>query len=252
VAITSQQADSLGLSLTGKIAAAQGGDLFLVTGNGLARYNPKQNRIEDILNDPCQDIRDIALTPDGVLLVLRPRRLDAWVAGYLVGLYELPADARAVSTGDRYPYVLLYPRQGGQVVRIALLGPDKGRMETVLWTEDRPSVICAVKGGCLVASGGNVFKVTEPVGPDRSATAVLLVAIPEGITSMAVDQDRLILYLATANVTFAWSKGQVMPVLPFGGDLGLYGETLSICGHGQVIQLEQASQYVKRTWRSLR
>ncbi len=139
------------------------------------------------------------MTSEGVVLVLRRRELSACVAGYLVSLHSLPEDAIAVSCDREFAYVLTARGQGARLLRIHLSGDNKGLQQTLLTTEDRPRALCAVRGGCLVASGGNIVKVSDPApaadNAEGQVATVLLAAIQEPVTSVVADEkqaDRLL------------------------------------------------------------
>ncbi len=253
VQICPEHAKKLNLALTGPVAADGADGLYLATAKTLMRYDRRGDRIENVLNDPCPTIRDIAVTPDGVVLVLRPRELSAYMAGYLVTLYPLPGEARALSCDREFAYVLTTRGEGARLLRIRLAGETKGTMQPILTTEGRPQDLCAVRGGCLVVSGGNIFKVTDPVAgkdKDQSQVAiVLLVAMQEPIISVAADQGRRIVYFATKDMSYAWIKGEIVPVFPAGSRLAWAGDTLTICrpalSDGQLIQIPGVSRHTR-------
>ncbi len=173
--------------------------------------------------------------------------------GYLVVLHNLSDDAIAISCDREFAYVLTARGQGARLIRIQLAGSDKGQMQTLLTTEDRPRALCAVRGGCLVASGGNLVKAADPApatGDAESQTAaVLLAAVQEPVTSVAADQNRLIVYFATADMTYAWIRGQIVPLFPAGSLLAWAKDTLTIClpsrPKSQVIQIAAVSRHTE-------
>ncbi len=251
VQISRERAGELNLQLSGGVAADDSGLVYLTTSTTVMCYKPGPNRMENLLIDSCSDIRDVAVTSEGVVLVLRQRQLSACMAGYLVSLYPLSEDGIAVSCEREFAYVLTARGQGARLLRICLSGSDKGTQQTVLTTEDRPQALCAVRGGCLVASGGNVVKVLDPVptaeNPNGEVATVLLAAIQEPITSVVADQKKLIVYFAAADATYAWIQGQVVPIFPAGSRLAWAKDTLSICrpspSASQMIQIPSASKY---------
>lgn len=259
VRISPEQAKTLNLSLSGGVAAAGEEAVYLVTPEGLEQYDPRGHRLESLLNDPVTDLRDVAVTSDGVLLVLRPKTLCAVAAGYLIDIRTLPGEATALSCDREFAYLLLREARGARLIRYDLTGANQGRIQTVLTTEDRPQALCAVRGGCLVASGGNLIKVTDPVPSedktqDQVATA-LLVAIPSPITSVVADQTRLIVYFSTANTTYAWIQGQIIPIFPAGNRLARAKDTLTIClassSNSQVIRIPNVSKHTQELLRKL-
>lgn len=250
VQISREHAKELDLGLTGGVAADDSGVLYLATAKSVVGYKPISNRMETLLIDPCSDIRDLAVTPEGVVLVLRPRELSTCVAGHLVALYSLQEDAIAVSCDREFAYVLTARGQGARLLRIHLSGGNKGLQQTLLTTEDRPQALCAVRGGCLVASGGNVVKVSDPVptadNPNGEIATALLAAIQEPVASVVADEKKLIVYFATADATYAWIHGQIVPVFPAGSRLAWAKDTLTICRPSpgsQMIQIPAVSKY---------
>lgn len=248
VQINPEQARTLNLSLTGGVAADDAGSVFLTTPGGLQRYDPGKHRIESLLDDSARDLRDVAVTSDGVILVLRPRTLCALAAGYLIDLYTLPGEATALSCDREFAYIVTGQLKGARLIRYDLAGDNKGRMQTILTTEDRPQAIYAVKGGCLVASGGKLVKVTDPA-QDNTVSTALLVAVQDPITSVVADQKKLIVYFSTEGATYAWIQGQVLPIFPAGNRLAWAKDTLTIClasqSNSQLIQIPSVSKHTQ-------
>jgi hypothetical protein len=254
VQISPEHAKQLNLSLSGGVAADKAGSVYLTTPGTLMRYEPGRNRLEDLLNDPRQDLQDVSVTPEGAVLALCSRELCAYVPGNLLRLYTLPGPATALSCDREFAYVLTSLDKGSRLLRITLTGTGKGAIQPLLTTQDRPRALCAVRGGCLMASGGNIVKVTDPApstdGTGNELTTVLLVSVQEPITSIAADQGKLIVYFATPAMTYAWIQGQVVPVFPAGSRLALSKDTLTIClasgTDSQLIQIPGASQHAQR------
>jgi len=252
VRISLEQARTLNLSLTGGVAADASGSVYLTTSDGLQRYHPAGHHLENLLQDSAKDIRDVAVTSEGVVLALRPRTLCA-AAGYLIDILALPAEATALSCDREFAYMLTHRSNGASLIRYDLTGDTKGYIQTILTTEDRPQAICAVRGGCLIASGGTLVKVTDPApSADQSHSQVataLLVAMRDPITSVVTDQGRLIVYFSTANTTYAWFQGQVLPIFPAGNRLAWSKDTLTIClaspSDSQLIQIPAVSKHVE-------
>ncbi len=250
VQISPEQARTLNLSLSGGVAADASGSVYLATSEGLQQYDPDNHRLESLLADSARDLRDVAVTPDGALLVLRPGTLCGVAAGYLIDVHALPGEATALSCDREFAYILTRAPKVARLIRYDLTGDNRGRIQTILTTEDQPRAICAVRGGCLVASGGNLVKVTDPIpSADTShsqVTTALLVAVQKPITSVVADQARFIVYFSTADTTYAWIRGQVIPVFPAGNRLAWAKDTLTIClaseKDAQVIQIPAVSK----------
>jgi hypothetical protein len=245
-----EHAQSLGLRLSGGLAVETSGALLLTTPTTLVRYHTSANRLEELLNDPARDLRDVALTSEGVILVLRARELSAFLAGYLVRICRLPGEGVALACGREAAYVLVATPSGGRLLRIALSGPDRGLLQPMLASEDRPRALCAVPGGCLVASGGNLLKVTDPApghGRQEVSTA-LLISMQEPILSIAADPERRTVYLATADATHAWTPEGLLPFFPAGDRLTLIQDRLFIgrsSGDAQIVEIPSASRLLQ-------
>jgi hypothetical protein len=247
-----EQAKKIGLQLTGPIGADKAGYVYLAAPANVMRYDPKTNQIEEMLVAPVKDLRGVAVTPEGVVLVLLPQELDAYLAGHLVKIHSLPGQADAVSCDREFAYVLVTTEKGGALLRYHLTGRTKGTLDTLLTTEDRPLALCAVPGGCLVASGGNIVKVTDPVRApgetEPTVATVLLVALRDKIMSVAVDPGRSYVYFSTDDTTLVWADGQVFPIFPAGYELAWVDDTLTICQPvaGQLIQVGAVSGHVRK------
>ncbi|MBM4025482.1 MAG: hypothetical protein FJ280_08750 [Planctomycetes bacterium] len=246
------QAKKIDLTLSGPIAGDTAGFVYFVTPGNLMRYDPKSHQIEPMLVNPSQEIRDVAVTPDGGVLALLPQELDAYVAGHLVKVHGVPGRAAAVSCDREFAYLLTTTPKGAALLRYHLTGGKKGTRDTLLTLEDRPGALCAVPGGCLVASGGNIVKVTDPIPTAGQAeplvATVLLVALRENVTSVAVDPRHGYVYFATTDSTFVWAQGRILPVFPAGSRLAWVNDTLTVCqpSVGQVVQIGAVSGHVQR------
>jgi len=246
------QAKKIDLKLAAGIAADKAGFLYLQTPDNVMRYDPKASQIEPILVEPCRDICDVAVSPEGVVLVLRSRELDAYVAGHLIKVSDLPADALALSCDREYAYILVARGEGAKLLRYHLTGVTKGAADELLTTADCLRALCGVPYGCLVASGGNIVKVSDPAATGDDAamhvSTILLVAIGEEVTSVAVDPGRSYVYFATSDSTFVWAQGQILPVFPAGSRLVWVDDTLTICqpAAGQVVQVGAVSGQVPK------
>jgi len=246
------QAKKIDLKLSGGIAGDRAGFLYLAAPANLMRYDPKSHQIEPMLTDPVQEIRDTAVTPEGVVLVLRPGALEACVAGHLVKVHAVSEHAEAVSCDREIAYLLVTTPKGAALMRYHLTGQGKGATDTLLTMDDRPRALCAVPGGCLVASGGNIVKVTDPVrAPGETephVATVLLVSLGADVTSVAVDSGRSYVYFATNESTYVWAEWSILPVFPAGSRLIWVDDTLTICqpAVGQVAQIGSVSSHVQR------
>jgi hypothetical protein len=276
--ISPEQAKKIDLKLSDGIAGDKAGFVYLVTPTNLMRYDPKSNQIEEMLVDPSKDVNhaavtpggvvlglieeavvgprkyisDVAVTPEGVVLVLLPQELDAYVAGHLVKVHSVPAGAVAISCDREFAYILVIVENGSKLIRYHLSGSTKGATDTLLTMGDCPRSLCAVPHGCLVASGGNIVKVTDPAQAagetEPHIATVLLVAIGEDVTSVAVDPHKAYVYFATNDATYVWAAGQILPVFPAGSRLLWVDDTLTICqpSVGQVVQIGSVSGHVQK------
>lgn len=257
--ISNEQAQALNLSLTGGVAADASGSVYLTTPDGLQRYDPGQRQLENLLDRSVTDLRAVAVTSDDVVLVLRPQALCGVAAGYLIDIHTVPGEATALSCDRGFAYILARTPKGGRLIRYTLTGDKRGYLQPILTTEDHPQAICAVAGGCLIASGGTIAKVTDPAPasghtPSQVSTAVLVV-MQQPITSVVADRRNSIVYFSTADATYAWIEGQVLPIFPAGNRLAWSRDTLTIClagqKRGQLIQIPAVSQHTRNLVRSL-
>lgn len=254
VPISPEQARQLKLQPNGGIAVDSEGLVYLTTAANLTRYDPRTHQVTDLLLAGEAGLRDVALTGDGVVLVLQSDELSAYVSGYLLKLASLPTQAQALSCDRGYAYV--QARDGAGTTRLLRYDLKQHTLETLAVLEDPLSAICAVRGGCLVACGGKVFKVTDPKAAGaggRESAVVLLFAISGPITALAADADHKIVYCADKDMTYAWVEGQIVPLFPCGGRLAWRGDVLTICqpGSGQVVQVGGAAGEVERVCKAL-
>jgi hypothetical protein len=253
VPINSEQARQLKLQPNGGIAADSEGLVYLTTAANLTRYDPRTHQVTDLLLADESGLRDVALTADGVVLVLQSDELSAYVSGYLLKVVSLPTQAQALSCDRGFAYVQARAADGS--TRLLRYDLQQHTLETLAVLDDPLSAICAVRGGCLIACGGKVFKVTDPKaasagggGGGRESAVVLLFAIRGPITALAADADHKIVYCADKDMTYAWVEGKVVPLFPCGGRLAWSRDVLTICRpeSGQVVQVGGAAGEVER------
>ncbi len=250
VPMTPQQASQANLHPNGGIAVNGDGQIYLTTASTLMRYDVEGDTLTDLLVSRSEDLRDVAFTKDDVALVLQSDGLSAYVAGQLMKAIDLPGEPQAVSCNAQYAYIQTNESAATAAVtttsRLLRYGLESHRLETMATMGHRLNAIAAVPGGCLVAAGGNVFKVTDPSPVDRQVTVVLLFAIQGPITSLVADVSRKAVYVADKDMTYAWADGSVIPFFPCGGRLAWSKDTLSICdpATGQIVQVRAASKQV--------
>ncbi|MBI4230968.1 MAG: hypothetical protein HY608_09060 [Planctomycetes bacterium] len=190
------------------------GDLFFPAGGNIVRYEPGDNRHERIVRDGCQGVRDLAVTEDGALVVLADRTVSAYIGGYLLEVLTLPCGGRRMSVGDGCLYVACDTLGGGGG---ALYRYDTGGGGLLLRCEFEGGItaIAGVRGGCLVASGGCVYKVFD--SPDKVVSLFVFGLYGRVIGSLAPDPLSRIVYFTADDATYAYLEGQVVQVLPMGG-----------------------------------
>jgi len=241
VCLTATQADKLGLNFTDAVATDKHNNVFLIARSNIARYDPPKHQIEYLLRNSRSDLVDLTVAEGDVLLALGKTALHAVFAGELVQVLELPGRGLKASAHGDWVYVLVVTSSGrGGLFRY---GFSTKQIEPLLATRGQVSAICAVSGGCLIASRGMLHKLFVPPaggsGP-REVHRVLLLAIAgKEITSIAADPDGKIVYFASPNMTYAWAKKRVVPLFPMGGQLAYADRKLTIASPDlrQVIQL---------------
>lgn len=224
--ITAADAEAIGLQFRDGLCVDSDGALFVATPANIVRYDPDEHCVEVLLLEKRYDIVDLAMTPDDMMLALCERSLAAVFAGQLVPLVELPERGRKVSSRDDTAFVLTtVPGGGSHLLRYSY---GAKTLEGLLQSDQEITAICAVRGGCLFAVGDSVFKLLEP-GADGVAEVVLLFAIARTtILSLAADPDDEVVYAADADMTYAWSGGQVRSFHPMGGEVCWNGGVLAI------------------------
>lgn len=244
VTISPDQAKQVNLHPTGGIAANDDGQLYLTTASNLVRYDPDNHSLTDLLLQPASDLGDVALTKDGVALVARAGQLDAYLSGYLVKVIDLPATAQAVSCGRDSAYI--QTRHTAGTTRLLRYGLISHQLDTLAIMDHPLDAICAVPGGCLVAAGGNVFKVTDPAPDTHQTIVAMLFAIQGPVVSLAADPNEKIVYVSDPDMTYVWTQGTILPFFPSGGRLAWNNDTLTICqtGTGQIVQIQAAAARV--------
>ena len=254
ICLTEPQARKLNLRFTDALAADSRQNVFLLTGGNIVRYGPREHEIEELLRTSRRDLVDVAVAPEDVLLALGRDALYAVFAGELVELLKLPGQGLKVSCHGDHVYVLVGTRAGRQ----GLLRYDFARkhVEPLLVTPEQISAVCAVPGGCLVASGGSLYKLFVPeasaAGAAREVHRVLLLATAgKAIVSVAADPRHAMVYFAGPNMTYAWAKRRAVPLFPMGGQVRYHRGVLAIASPGlrQVVQLTEPAARADRMLR---
>jgi hypothetical protein len=254
ICLTADQARRVNLRFTDALAGDSRRSVFLLTGANIVRYDPGEHEIEELLRKNRSDLVDLAIAQEDVLLALGRDALYTVFAGELIELLKLPGRGQKVSChGDRI-YVLVRTHSGRQ----GLLCYDftRKQVEPLLVTPERISALCAVHGGCLVASGGSLYKLFVPeasaAGSDRETHRVLLLAIAgKAIASVAADPEHATVYFASPTVTYAWSGRRAVPLFPMGGQVR-YREGVLAIASADLHQVVQLSEPAARADRMLR
>ena len=242
VLLTEEQARRLNLSFTDALASDSHGSVFLLARGDVVRYDQARHEIEYLLRQARTHLADLTVADGDVLLALDRAALHAVFAGELVEVLKLPGSGLRASCHGDHVYVLVRTASGEQ----GLFRYDFGtkRIEPLMLTRERVSAVCAVHGGCLVASGGSLYKLFVPEAsgeglPGEVHRVLLLAMAGKEIVSVAADPQEKLVYFAAAGMTYAWAKRRVVPLFPMGGQLDYRDRVLTIASPGlrQVVQL---------------
>ncbi len=243
VCLTQEQSRRLNLTFTDALATDADGSVFLMTRDNVVRYDPGKHEVEELLRAGRAGLADLAVADGDVLLALGRTALYAVFAGELVEVLKLPGEGLRASCCGDYVYVLVRTASGE--VGLLRYGFGAKQVEPLMLTRQRVSAICAVHGGCLIASGGSLYKLFVPAAggdgaAEREAHRVLLLAMAgKEIVSVAADPHEKLVYFAGAKMTYAWAKRRVVPLFPTGGQVDYRRRVLTIASPGarQVVQL---------------
>jgi hypothetical protein len=246
VEITDEQARQARLDATGGVAVGPDGAVYLATSSNVVRYDPYARKIEPLVVGRVADVRDVGVSDDGVVLVLRDREVSACLSGYLMQVVTLPGRGQALACSPEGFYVIVRSDDG--VSRVLRYLYKRKHLEHVLASDDPLGALAATPGGCLVASVPNVYSVTDPApsapGAEGSEVRMKLVCgVSSTVRSVAADARSGLLSFSDGAMTWALSGGEVLPLLPVGGRLALRNNTLTVCHTSptQVLQLTGAS-----------
>lgn len=254
ILITEPQARAINLQFAGEITSDTDGNVYLLSPVNVVRYSPGAHSAEELLLERHYDLVDIAMTDDGLLLVLRQYSLEAFFGGKLIKLLSLPGRGIQLSVFEDQAYILLLKQPHLQLIRYSF---SSKKTEILLNTSDYIWSICALRGGCLIASGDSVYKIFDPAdgeerGEKGNLRGVRLFALAHSqIRSIAADRDYEIIYLADAEMTYGWVEGKVVPLFPMGYKLSFAGDILTICSPQQK-QMIQIVRPGKRALQMLR
>ncbi|MDQ7780858.1 MAG: hypothetical protein RDV41_14270 [Planctomycetota bacterium] len=228
--LSREHAAEAGIGIGRAAAVDTDGAVFLADGSQVVRFDPDDNSVEDILNEPAGGITDIAFAEDGVLLILQGAQLGAFFGGKVIPVTDAPAYGEMMSVYGRSLYAALRDSAGAATLfqRYEL---DRRYWSPLMRSDTRISAICGVRGGCLFAVGDSVFKLFEAVpGTKADACQVVLLCAVAGaeITSVVADEASEAVFFADADMTYAWAKGGVYPFFPVGGSLRMRAGKLHI------------------------
>ena len=228
-------------------AAAVGNrqEVFLATPKNVLRYEVGRGRWETVFQEDGDVPTDLATTPSGVLLVLDGDRIVTCLGGYRAPVVTLPAPASRISADEERILYAACPCGDG-ADRLYRCDLSSQTWQALADIEGGISALCAVRGGCLVASGKGIHKIFEGEG---EAVVVHLISLSEGeVLSIASDGDRKVLYFSDGEATFAYLEGQVVLLLPMGGAVRVREDRLTVFDPGapQLVQLPDAGAKARR------
>lgn len=242
ICLTAAQAGRLGLNFTDALATDARNNVFLIARGNVVRYDSARHQLEYLLRSGRSDLADLAVADGDVLLTVSRDALNAVFAGELVPVLQLPGRGLKASCHGDYVYVLLRTSSGQQgLLRYSF---RTKQIEPLTLTRESISAICAVRGGCLIASGGALHKLLVPPSVSGGARrelnrGLLLATAGKRIVSVAADPHARFVYFASADMTYAWANRRVVPLFPMGGQLSYAARKLTIASPNlrQVMQL---------------
>jgi hypothetical protein len=242
--LTQEQSREGGLHLDGPVAVNPDGELILSAKENLYRGDPVEGGFRPLLAAKLPLIRGVTVLDDGVVVAARGDALLAPLSGYPIEVVKLPHAATSLSAHHGAVYVIT--RDAGGVTRLLRYAATDRQLRTLLVTKDPVQALCGVRGGCLMASNGSVFKVTDPEPGQEESVVALAFATESPVRSLAADSDRRIVYFSDGDRVFAWTKGRIVPLFPSGGWLAWGDDSLAIVspGRGQVVQITKVSGLV--------
>ncbi|GIW72388.1 MAG: hypothetical protein KatS3mg102_1930 [Planctomycetota bacterium] len=223
--VVAPKAVETGLRMPERLVAIDDGDLLFLSAADpcpLRRVRPEQGQWEALLLEARPDLVDLAAGGEGgPILVLCRSELAVFFAGQLVRLCELPAEGRRLSWRNDHVYLALQdPATGaGLLCRYEL---EARRLQVLLRVTQSIDAVCALPGGCALASGGAVYKFFEPAQSAPTGQLVLLFAVAGlgPVTSLLADESAgPALRRGRRRPRMCWSAGRVLSFFPVGGAL---------------------------------
>jgi hypothetical protein len=232
--VTTEHSRSLTLQLSGPVTADSAGCVFALTPVNVVRYDPSAHEIEELLFENAP-LAALSAVPDGPLLVLAGRRLEAVAAGRRVPIVDLPGEGLLLASRRGAAYVAV--RVGADVDVLRYRFAER-TLEPLFRSGARPSALAAVPGGCLVAMGSGVHKVFDP---DRGQVVrrLLFASSAPALSGLAADPDSRTIFFSDGEETYAWKEGRIWPLFPAGGALAAAAGRVVVADsrHGQLFDL---------------
>ena len=114
-----------------------------------------------------------------------------------------------------------------------------------------------MRGGCLIATDNSIYKIFRADDDDTGDVLSLMIcsidAEDRRIMSLAVDDSQRAVYFTTQDGTWAYVDGQVVPILPVGGQVAFAGNVLTIWGglNGQLLQVKVPAQRARQALKAM-
>jgi hypothetical protein len=168
-----------------------------------------------ILDEPDPTLMDMTCAPDGEILILTGKGVQAVEKEILTPLLDekLSADAR-IAAGEEWIWVSTTHEKKGYIIRFRR---DDPKGQAVTGSDTPITALAPGLDGCYFASDGKVYRayLSEE---EETVKYIFILAIPgEKIRAIAPDRDHEILYVSTPSATYFCREGRVRPFHMVGG-----------------------------------
>jgi len=213
------------------VTPGAGGELLLAGADNIYGLRSWKPVADQALKAPLS----FAAGADGTVYVVTGREFGVLAGGVFRKVTQLPAEGFSVSAatdgggGGGGGGVLLHgPAPNGMTVVYLMTNPGaKGAtLQRLLIVEGRVDALAAFGPDFVFALGGRLFQAGTV--RDGKTAAVLIAALgpEERVVSLAADERRRTVFVATGTETLMLRGKALVPILAFGGELALGGERL--------------------------
>lgn len=211
-----------GVQVGGNMAVAPDGTVMIQGG----RYVRDLVGGRTVNKSPLRLQYDFDVSGDGTVCLVHGRAFGYMSDGVFEKLTQLPGDGFRVAASPTTTTIFLYgplDEKGSVVFRVRERENGDLVVRQMLTVEGFIPALAVYGQDAVFAQGNGVFQVGTITDQKAGLLRLASLDTTSHVLSLAVDQDRGIVFASTVELTFAIRGDIVAPILGFGGNLALGG-----------------------------